>query len=121
MKLNKIKPETHTLLKEIGFDIIECTCGGYPECICTDWNVPTQALVQMWLREIHGINIEPWCNASGWAWELEKTNGTHISIMDIDGNVTGTNPESGMFATYEQALEAGIIECIRILKEGSCG
>jgi hypothetical protein len=77
---------------------------------------PTQSLLQKWLREIHEINCIAWCNASGWAWEIEKTNGTHISIMDIDGDVKGTNLNSGMFNIYEEALEIGLQEALKLIK-----
>lgn len=76
---------------------------------------PTQSLLQKWLRDIHSINVAPWCNASGWAWELEKTNGTHISIMDINGQVEGTEPESGMFSSYEKALEEGLKQALNLI------
>lgn len=72
--------------------------------------------IQKWLREKHNIHCFAWCNASGWAWEIEKTSGTHVSIMDIDGDIKGTEPESGMFKTYEQALEAGLFEALKLIK-----
>ena len=78
---------------------------------------PTQSLLQRWLREVHKIHSFAWCNASGWGWEIEKTNGTHISIMDIDGNVKGTEPESGMFKTYEDALEEGLQEALKAINK----
>ena len=45
-----------------------------------------------------------------------KANGTHISIMDIDGNLEGTNPDSGMFDKYEQALENCLVEALKLIK-----
>lgn len=76
---------------------------------------PTQSRLQKWLREVHNIHCTTWCNASGWAWELEKTNGTHISIMNINGQVDGTEPESGMFDTFEKALEAGLYQALLLI------
>ena len=80
------------------------------------YSAPTQSLLQKWLRDVHNLYPFAWCNASGWGWELEKTNGTHISIMDIDGDVEGTEPESGMFKSYEEALEAGLQEALKLIK-----
>lgn len=77
---------------------------------------PTQSLLQKWLRDVHKIHVSAWCNASGWGWEIERTNGTHISIMDIDGDIKGTNPESGMFSTYEEALEEGLYQSLLLIK-----
>ena len=120
MKLNKIKPETHTLLKEIGFDIIECTCGGYPECICTDWNVPTQALVQQWLREEYDVYLIPkpaWFNYGETIGGETKLDSFAFTIESKQYNYHFSDE----FQTHEEALEAGIIECVKILKEESCG
>lgn len=80
------------------------------------FQAPTQSLLQKWLRETHNIHCSSWCNASGWAWEIKKTNGTHISIMNIDGNVEGTNPDSGVFDTYEESLENGLFEALKLIK-----
>lgn len=80
-------------------------------------SAPTQSVLQKWLRDVHDIHVNPWCNASGWAWELERTNGTHISLMGIDDNVFEIEPESGMFKTYEEALEAGLQEALKLIKK----
>lgn len=79
-------------------------------------SAPTQSLLQKWLRDVHHINVISWCNASGWAWEIEKTNGTHISIMNIDGNISGTIPDSGMFSSFEEALELGLQEALKLIE-----
>jgi len=45
--------------------------------------VPTQAVLAEWLRIVHGIHVEIYCNASGWGYILTKLNGTTIKeIMD---------------------------------------
>lgn len=77
---------------------------------------PTQSLLQKWLRDTHELHVSSWCNGSGWAWEVEKTNGTHICIMDIDGNVEGVEPDLGMFTTYEMALENGLQKALKMIK-----
>ena len=50
--------DTFKLAKERGFNIYICRCGGFPECICNhDELLPTQSLLQKWLREIHEIEV----------------------------------------------------------------
>ena len=127
MEEQLISFETAKLAKEKGFDI-HCRFHYDEEMLnvyenedfpYNSWNgslfAPTQSLLQKWLREKHNIYCSAWCNASGWAWEIEKTSGTHISIMDIDGNVKGVNLDSGMFNSYEEALEDGLLKALKIL------
>jgi hypothetical protein len=59
---------------------------------------PTQALLARWIREIHEIHIEIYCNASGWGWILTKLNGT--TIKGIEDDV--------FFKTAEIACEKGL-------------
>ena len=126
MKEELISFETAKLAKEKGFNIkIEqrfLGIEGYTRKVYKDLEVlaleycqPTQSTLQKWLRDVHNLYPFAWCNASGWGWELEKTNGTHISIMDIDGDVEGTEPESGMFKSYEEALEKGLQEALKLI------
>jgi hypothetical protein len=77
---------------------------------------PTQSLLKKWLRELHKLHVEAWYNASGWGWEISTIFGTHIAILDINGQVEDTNPDSGMFSTYELALEKGLQEALKMLK-----
>lgn len=69
---------------------------------CDAWYLPTQSLLQRWLREKKNIHIEIIATASGYYWCVNKTNGT--SITDSDVLNRGTN-EGGCFDTYELALE----------------
>ena len=64
--------------------------------------------LQKWLREIHEIHVEIYCNHSGWGWILTKLNGTTIKELDL-------NQE--FYKSYEDALEAGINEGHKITKE----
>jgi hypothetical protein len=66
MEEQLISIKTAKLANEKGFDLQEpCTCGGYPDCICESVResvkdhiyIPTQALLQKWLREKHDIHI----------------------------------------------------------------
>jgi len=73
---------------------------------------PTQSLLQKWLRDTHNIDVDIWCNASGWAFNLNKTNGTTIYSYDYYfGNI-----DSGMFNSYEEALEQGLQEALKLIK-----
>jgi hypothetical protein len=112
-------PDPNNVLKSIG-DIF-CTNADHLETRGGDrlygyhGEAPTQALLQKWLRDIHILYPFAWCNGSGWGWELETTSGTHISVMDMDGGVEGTEPESGMFKSYEEALERGLQEALKLV------
>lgn len=92
--------------------------------ICTqiDWNngkngntisAPTQSIVAKWLREKHNFHIIIYNNASGYGYEITKAdNGTHISNDMNDG------PNSrGLWDTYEEALEAGLLGTLKLIKK----
>ena len=69
---------------------------------CDAWYLPTQSLLQRWLREEKNIHIEIVVTACGYFWIADKTNGAPITDSDILDR--GTN-EGGCFDTYELALE----------------
>lgn len=69
---------------------------------CDAWYLPTQSLLQRWLREEKNIHIEIIATASGYYWCISKTNGT--SITDSDVLNRGTN-EGGCFDIFEECLE----------------
>lgn len=60
---------------------------------------PTQTLLAKWLREVHGIHIEIYTNASGYGYILTKINGT--VIKEIENDI--------FFKSNEMALETGLI------------
>ena len=64
--------------------------------------VPTQSLLQRWLREEKNIHIEIVATACGYFWIADKTNGT--SITDSELLDRGVN-DGGCWDTYELALE----------------
>ena len=64
--------------------------------------IPTQSLLQQWLRKKKNIHIEIVATACGYYWIADKTNGTAITDSDVLDR--GTN-EGGCFDTYELALE----------------
>ena len=69
---------------------------------CDAWYLPTQSLLQRWLRKEKNIHIEIVATACGYFWIADKTNGTAITDSDVLDR--GTN-EGGCFATYELALD----------------
>lgn len=117
--------ETAKLLKDAGFDV-PCT-SQYTEGTVI-WNVeypynfnqddfgysrPTQALTARWFREVHGIHVCTDVNASGWYYNLCKSdNGTHISWSSYQGPNDG-----GQWDSYEEAMEAGLQKVIKLIKK----
>ena len=88
--------------EKLGFDdIYYCQFGDYLN-LC---------LIQKWLRDEKEIDVDIWCNASGWGFNLNKTNGTSICDFDMDADTP-----SGMYETYEKALEQGIKEALKQIK-----
>ena len=74
---------------------------------------PTQALAARWLREAHGIHVCIDVNASGWYYDLCKSdNGTHILWSSYQGPNDG-----GEWDSYEEALEAGLKICLELIKK----
>nr|CAJ1852798.1 hypothetical protein AUSP0033_00048 [uncultured phage] len=115
--------ETAKLLKEKGFDepcsiainiedgrkyISNRTNSEMPRKVCTQ---PTQSIAQKWLRETKNIHICVYNCACGYGYEISKAdNGTHIA----SSTYKGTN-DGGEWNTYEETLEAGIKECLKLI------
>ena len=120
MKDELITFKTAKLAKEKGFDW-ECTNGRYllegklkgrigASVDCKEYaKAPTQSLLQRWLREEHSLNIETVCTTY------------HIGGLDSIKKWTcylgwSTMEESiGEDLTYELALEAGLIEALKLI------
>lgn len=71
-------------------------------------SLPTQALLQRWLREVHNIHI---------CLELEQDWFYIVKLIEDNDTENFTkdwflNP----FKTYEQALEVGLIEGVKLIK-----
>ncbi len=86
--------ETAKLAKEKGFN---------EQC-----SAPTQSLLQKWLREVHNIHV----NVSYGLTFTFKING------DLKGNdyVDYSNIEEYWSRTYEEALEKGLIEGLKLIE-----
>lgn len=115
--------ETAKLLKEKGFneycknviDIVNIlrvtlyrTNSNLPkQC----FSLPTQSLAQRWLRETKNLHIEIYRSAVGYGYAIVKAdNGT----WQEDDDSKGTN-DGGLWDTYEEALEAGLVECLKLI------
>lgn len=89
--------ETAKLLKEKG--------------MFTDIEFPPQSVAQKWLREIKNLHIEIYRSACGYGYVIVKANnGTWMEDDDVKGPNDGGN-----WDTYEEALEAGIFEALKLI------
>lgn len=135
MKLKSIEFETAKLAKEVGFNID--TYSYYwdddgevhsmnevslVDGICDNWNnnfkysdyysAPEQALLQQYLREVHGVIIE--IRVDGW-FEKGEYLGYRVFIWKIGEPMT--SDDEGMYASYEEALEVGLYNSLKIIKD----
>lgn len=76
--------------------------------------LPTQAVLQKWLREKHNLYVESNPNASGYGWFIDKTCGTYIKSSEFEGPNDG-----GRWDKYEEALEIGLQEALKLVKNGN--
>lgn len=104
--------ETAKLLKEKGFNerkyLIDVSTLNH----CYKYlSVPPQSVAQKWLRETQNIHICVYNCACGYGYEISKAdNGTHITSSVYKGPNDG-----GEWDTYEEALEAGILEALKLI------
>ena len=101
MKDEIITLETAKLAKKKGFNI---PVSDYinPDSIEENYSAPTQSLLQRWLRETHNTHITIRCKRTD---------------LSLDGFWYVINSlESKMFNTYEQALEEGLYEALKLIK-----
>lgn len=77
-------------------------------------SAPTLALVQMWFMEKYKIQVTPIINIYTDLYGYEIYNGSNEDEFEtIDYN---PNSDEWDFKTYDQALEAGILEAIKLIK-----
>ena len=130
MKDELISFETAKLAKEKGFD--ECVLNHYydrenstssaskyemfmddvknSEMEPIEYSAPTQSLLQKWIRELHGINVEVKTYAFGY-WVCH-----HNAFLDgADKRWNVNNELSFQFKTYEESLEKGLIESLKLI------
>ena len=101
MEDTRITFETEKLAKEKGCNLENCTCGGYPDCICSDKRI-SQSLLAKWLREQHNIHLIAYknINIDGYDWCYITTDG-----------ITNINS----YKTYEEAYEIGLQEALKLI------
>lgn len=76
-----------------------------------EYNYPTQSIAQKWLRETKNLYIEIYRNACGYGYIIVKANnGTWMEDDDSKGPNDGGNWDA-----YEEALEAGIQEALKLI------
>ena len=75
------------------------------------FSLPTQSIAQKWLRETKNLHIEIYRSAVGYGYAIVKAdNGT----WQEDDDSRGPN-DGGLWDTYEEALEAGIQEVLKLI------
>lgn len=118
--------DTAKILKEAGFDV-PCQklflASGMPgitekeenhnDVTCNAYSRPTQALASRWLREKHRIALDvafipPSIDGDVWQY----------FVGEMDDMIWKGDYETGRkYATYEQAMEAGLQEAIKLIKK----
>ena len=109
--------ETAKILKEAGFDV-PCRRwytenGILVSMFLRSFPAPTQALAARWLREKHRIALDvafipP--SVDGDVWQY--------FVGEMDDMIWEGEYETGRkYATYEQAMEAGLQEAIKLIKK----
>lgn len=75
------------------------------------YSCPMQSIAQKWLRETKNLHIEIYRSAVGYGYAIVKAdNGT----WQEDDDSRGPN-DGGLWDTYEEALEAGIREALKLI------
>ena len=107
MKEQIISIKTAKLVNEKGFDLNAHT---------NSKASPTQSLIQKWLREEHKTDVQPICT-------YEQFRYYHLGIIFINDKKQVDSvilkdegmPTNRLFDTYEEALEEGLQEALKLL------
>ena len=138
MEEQLISFETAKLTKEKGFDekvyreydksgYLRCTSksadvvlGPYDELLkSTEYPAPTQSLLQRWLREVHNIYVESYHDLTSDGTKIQfYTSWGFLQQKDKNGNrnVNGWYDEYNDWKTYEEALEIGLYQALKLIK-----
>lgn len=74
------------------------------------FSAPTQYIAQKWLREIKKLHITIYNSASGYTYDISKADmGTVLYCFPEGPN------DAGNWDTYEEAMEAGILKCLKLI------
>lgn len=116
MKEQSISFETAKLAKEKGINLKEYSSSGIIIDKVNigsinnddyDW-ICKQSLLQKYLREVYNIHLSIWYNNLTEKWRID-----YIRNIKIDHSF---NVDEFEFETYEQALEAGLLESLNLIK-----
>lgn len=115
MKEQLISFETAKLAKEKGF-YIEDQNNHIPK-----YNLPTQSLLQKWLREVHNSFIEVGIHSPKNKYFTKKNLRYFVEInyYGKNFNLEMTNKEDFLktnIKSYEEALEIGLQEALKLIK-----
>lgn len=128
MKDELISFETAKLAKEKGFIGTNNTTDYVPMYIesiliegqgeddCRDgyYLAPTQSLLQRWLREKHEIHVELCVDVYD---DLETMCFRGFNILNMKEYDSLDSSNNDCFKIYEQALEAGLQEALKLIKQ----
>ena len=81
---------------------------------------PTQSLLQKWLREVHNIYVESYHDLTSDGTKIQfYTSWGFLQQKDKNGNrnVNGWYDEYNDWKTYEEALEIGLQEGLKLLSD----
>jgi hypothetical protein len=128
MEEQLISFETAVLAKEKGFDIktlyrflgetyreVDLNCQLWDN----EYYAPTQSLLQKWLREVHGIHVQPYFYPNTISTREIKPEVEIIRVFAKDGITKSILPPSlrnEEFDTYEQAFEEGLLAALKLIK-----
>ena len=108
MEDTRINFETAKLAKEKGCNLENCTCGGYPDCICYDKRI-SQSLLTKWLREVHNLHISINVGLP------HKAPIMYYSNVIKFGKHHKSKFKSEFYKTYEEAYEIGLQEALKLI------
>ena len=108
----------------------DCTFPHIPTRVLTNssyekWDIvhcdaPTQSLLQRWLREVHNIYVESYHDLTSDGTKIQfYTSWGFLQQKDKNGNrnVNGWYDEYNDWKTYEEALEIGLQEGLKLLSD----
>ena len=81
-------------------------------------SAPTQSLLQKWLREVHNIYVESYHDLTSDGTKIQfYTSWGFLQQKDKNGNrnVNGWYDEYNDWKTYEEALEIGLQEALKLI------
>lgn len=126
--MNEIKEErvslgTAKLAKELGFDVetiqyLNHESGGIEtETKSENWNqfvdmtsIPYQTILQRWLREIQNLQVFVYFHLTDLNYFAV------ITLQNLEGKWESYMAGKSEHKTYEQALEIGLLEALKLLK-----